>query len=66
MVMQAIEYHEASFTLADRIYGRTFFLLTGFHGLHVIVGGIILRVSLLRILKMKIRRDHHLGILFSI
>lgn len=64
--IQAMEYHEASFSLADRIYGRTFFLLTGFHGLHVIVGGLILSVSLARLLSMKIRRNHHLGILFSI
>ncbi|CAI9534966.1 unnamed protein product, partial [Staurois parvus] len=40
--LQAIEYYEAPFTIADGIYGTTFFVATGFHGLHVIIGSIFL------------------------
>ncbi|QQP49695.1 Cytochrome c oxidase subunit 3, partial [Caligus rogercresseyi] len=34
--LQGLEYFEASFSISDRVYGSTFFLLTGFHGLHVL------------------------------
>merc|ERR1711915_307650 len=37
-ILQGLEYFEARFTFADRIYGSTFFIATGFHGLHVLVG----------------------------
>jgi len=36
--LQAYEYFEAPFTIADSAYGSTFFIATGFHGLHVIIG----------------------------
>ena len=48
VVLQAWEYKTAKFTIADRIYGRTFYSLTGLHGLHVIGGLIFLSVGLLR------------------
>jgi cytochrome c oxidase subunit 3 len=44
-ILQGLEYYEASFTFADRVYGSTFFIATGFHGLHVIVGTIFLIVT---------------------
>jgi cytochrome c oxidase subunit 3 len=34
-ILQGYEYLEASFTIADSIYGWTFFVSTGFHGLHI-------------------------------
>jgi cytochrome c oxidase subunit 3 len=37
-ILQAYEYVEASFTIADSRYGSTFFVATGFHWLHVIIG----------------------------
>ena len=50
--LQAYEYHEAytemNLTLASGIYGTTFFMLTGFHGLHVTLGTIMLIVILIR------------------
>jgi heme/copper-type cytochrome/quinol oxidase subunit 3 len=36
--LQAYEYFEAPFTIADSAYGSTLFVATGFHGLHVIIG----------------------------
>merc|ERR1711936_764096 len=44
-MLQGLEYYEARFTFADSIYGSTFFIATGFHGLHVIVGTIFLIVT---------------------
>lgn len=43
-------YHELDLTLDAGVYGNTFFLLTGFHGMHVTLGSLILFVLLMRIL----------------
>ena len=59
--LQAFEYIEASFSIADGSYGSTFFVATGFHGLHVLVGTSFLVVCLLRIEKNQFRRSHHFG-----
>lgn len=60
--LQAFEYVEASFSFADRVYGSTFFIATGFHGLHVIVGTLFLRVCLARLVKFEYRASHHFGL----
>lgn len=59
--LQAIEYYEASFSIADRVYGSTFFIATGFHGLHVIVGTSFLLACYIRHLKNEFRASHHFG-----
>ena len=59
--LQAIEYYEAPFTLADGVYGTTFFVATGFHGLHVIIGTTFLIVCLLRQTEHHFTSDHHFG-----
>lgn len=59
--LQAIEYLEASFTFADSVYGSTFYLATGFHGLHVLVGTLFLIVCLVRHLRCEFRATHHFG-----
>src|SRR5690606_20855803 len=46
--VQAYEYIHAPFAFRDSIYGATFFMATGFHGFHVIVGAIFLRACLVR------------------
>jgi cytochrome c oxidase subunit 3 len=52
VVLQAVEYYEAyhhyGLKLNSGIYGTTFFMLTGFHGVHVIIGATMLLVQLLR------------------
>lgn len=60
-ILQAYEYIEASFTIADSIYGSTFFIATGFHGLHVIIGTIFLTVCLIRHSLNHFSNKHHFG-----
>lgn len=60
-ILQAYEYIEAPFTIADSIYGSTFFLATGFHGLHVIIGTVFLITCFFRHLNNHFSRDHHFG-----
>lgn len=59
--IQGIEYVTGAFSINDGIYGSTFFLLTGFHGLHVIVGTIFLLVCFFRLYKNHFTRSHHVG-----
>lgn len=63
MGFQAYEYIHAytdlNLTLSSGIYGSTFFMLTGFHGLHVTLGAIMLVVVWLRCLRGHFREDHH-------
>ncbi len=59
--LQAMEYYEAPFTMADSVYGTTFFVATGFHGLHVIIGTIFLLVCLIRLVNHHFTRHHHNG-----
>nr|AZH80979.1 cytochrome c oxidase subunit III [Caridina cf. gracilirostris VDM-2018] len=59
--LQAMEYYEAPFTLADSAYGSTFFVATGFHGLHVIIGSVFLLVCLYRLYMCHFSSKHHFG-----
>ncbi|HJP20890.1 MAG: cytochrome c oxidase subunit 3 [Alphaproteobacteria bacterium] len=59
--LQAYEYIHAPFAFTGGIYGSTFFMATGFHGLHVIVGTIFLTVCLVRAYKGHFKPDHHFG-----
>ncbi|MBY5941386.1 MULTISPECIES: cytochrome c oxidase subunit 3 [unclassified Halomonas] len=65
IIIQGVEYYEAyhhlGLTLEAGIYGSTFFMLTGFHGLHVIIGTIILASILMRIRKGHFSGDNHFG-----
>jgi cytochrome c oxidase subunit III len=63
VILQAYEYHEAyselNLKLSSGIYGSTFFMLTGFHGLHVTIGAIMLAVMLVRSIKGHFTAEHH-------
>jgi cytochrome c oxidase subunit 3 len=59
--VQAYEYSHAAFTFTDGIYPTTFFMATGFHGFHVIVGTIFLIVCLYRTYKGHFTPTHHFG-----
>lgn len=52
-------YKELNLTLGSGIYGSTFFMLTGFHGMHVMLGTIMLAVMWLRCAKGHFSKDHH-------
>lgn len=59
--LQIKEYIDAPFAINSGIYGSIFFLATGFHGLHVLIGTIFLIVCFFRQLRFHFLRDHHLG-----
>ena len=60
-VFQAYEYSHAGFGFSGNIYGANFFMATGFHGAHVIIGTIFLAVCLFRTLKGHFTEKQHLG-----
>nr|WNH42668.1 cytochrome c oxidase subunit 3 [Neoperla amoena] len=60
-ILQAYEYVEAPFTISDAVYGSTFFVATGFHGLHVIIGTTFLLICLLRHSRFHFSSNHHFG-----
>nr|UYG49239.1 cytochrome c oxidase subunit 3 [Abscondita chinensis] len=60
-ILQAYEYMESSFTISDSVYGSSFFMATGFHGIHVIIGTTFLTVCLYRQMKNHFSMNHHFG-----
>lgn len=61
LILQAFEYLIASFSICDSVFGSTFFIATGFHGFHVIVGSIILFIMWIRIIFNHFSYRHHFG-----
>jgi len=65
LIIQGIEYVEAynqlGLTLQSGVYGGTFFLLTGFHGLHVTIGALTLSVIFVRLLRGHFSAQQHFG-----
>ena len=59
--LQAYEYSHAAFGYAGNIYGASFFMATGFHGAHVIIGSIFLFVCLMRALAGQMTPAAHVG-----
>ena len=60
--LQAIEYkhaYDTGLTLGSGIYGSTFFMLTGFHGMHVTLGAIMLTVVLIRAIRGHFSSRNH-------
>jgi cytochrome c oxidase subunit 3 len=60
-LLQAGEYYETSFSIRDGTYGSTFFVATGFHGLHVLIGTTFLTVCLFRAYIFHFSSSHHFG-----
>lgn len=61
LFLQVIEYNEATFTFSDSIFGSSFYMATGFHGLHVIIGTLFLSINLVRIIKLHFSFIHHIS-----
>ena len=59
--LQAYEYGHAGFNYSGHIYGATFFMATGFHGAHVIIGTIFLAVCLVRAMRHQFTPEQHFG-----
>nr|YP_009574719.1 cytochrome c oxidase subunit III [Styracaster yapensis]QBG38264.1 cytochrome c oxidase subunit III [Styracaster yapensis] len=59
--LQAWEYFDSPFTIADSIYGSTFFVATGFHGFHVLIGTTFLSICFLRLITFHFSNNHHFG-----
>tara|TARA_R110002124_G_scaffold48028_5_gene142237 strand:- start:12706 stop:13539 length:834 start_codon:yes stop_codon:yes gene_type:complete len=59
--IQAYEYINATFSFSGSIYGSTFYMATGFHGFHVLIGTIFLIVCLVRALKGDFTPKQHFG-----
>nr|AEZ55658.1 cytochrome c oxidase subunit III [Byrrhus sp. MJTNT-2012] len=60
-ILQAYEYLEASFTISDAVYGSSFFMATGFHGIHVIIGTTFLLMCMIRHFYNHFSSIHHFG-----
>jgi len=54
LAMQAIEYEEAQFSISDGVYGSVFFMATGFHGMHVLIGTLFLTYVLFLVTSQKL------------
>lgn len=58
---QGMEYYQAPSTISDSIYGSTFFLATGFHGFHVIIGTLFSIICGIRQYLGHLTKEHHVG-----
>ena len=63
--LQLFEYYISSFCISDSVFGSCFFLATGFHGIHVLIGTLFLLVAFLRIINFHFSPSRHLGFLFA-
>nr|UZT67668.1 cytochrome coxidase subunit III [Attagenus unicolor japonicus]BBE24800.1 cytochrome c oxidase subunit III [Attagenus unicolor japonicus] len=60
-LLQGFEYIEATFTISDSVYGSSFFMATGFHGIHVLIGSTFLLTCLMRLINNHFSSIHHFG-----
>nr|ALO70372.1 cytochrome c oxidase subunit 3 [Batrisodes sp. 1 EF-2015] len=60
-MLQIFEYTEAPFTISDSVYGASFFMATGFHGLHVMIGTTFLLTCMIRHFMNHFTSIHHFG-----
>lgn len=61
LLVQTYEYCTCPFSINDMVFGSIFYFLTGFHGLHVLMGTIFLCVCFLRLVNYHFTREQHVG-----
>jgi heme/copper-type cytochrome/quinol oxidase subunit 3 len=69
MFYQCLEYKYSSFHINDSVFGSIFFMITGFHGLHVLIGTIFIYTCLIRVLNphnVTFTRQHHFGFMAAL
>lgn len=59
LACQAFEYHHASYTISSGVYGSVFYMLTGFHGFHVLLGSVMLMLLTARLMKGDFTGKNH-------
>lgn len=64
--LQCSEYYEATFNFDDSIYSCTFYMLTGLHGCHVIIGVFFIFICFVRFLLLHFSSSHYLGFVFAL
>jgi len=60
-LLQVYEYSVSPFNISDSVYGSVFYMTTGLHGSHVLIGTIFLIVCLIRLISHHFTRTHHVG-----
>ena len=65
LYLQFYEYQNSLFTISDSVFGASFFLLTGFHGFHVLIGVLFLGTSLVRLIAYHYSENHFLNATFA-
>jgi len=58
---QAYEYVVLPYNMSDSVYGSIFYMITGFHGFHVIIGAIFISICFARFLLFHFNPFHHVG-----
>jgi heme/copper-type cytochrome/quinol oxidase subunit 3 len=66
LFLQNFEYLNSFFRFKTLIFGSCFYMLTGFHGMHVLVGTVFLIVCLIRSLNFQFKASHHVGFVLAI
>nr|FAA04207.1 TPA: cytochrome c oxidase subunit III [Holtodrilus truncatus] len=65
-ILQLNEYKSATFSISDSVYGTTFFVTTGFHGAHVLIGSSFLLICLIRSMIAQYSSNHHFGFIAAV
>nr|YP_010963619.1 cytochrome c oxidase subunit III [Pantaleon erectonodatus]WKZ08102.1 cytochrome c oxidase subunit III [Pantaleon erectonodatus] len=60
-MLQLYEYIQSPFCMSDSVYGSLFFMSTGFHGIHVLVGTMFIIISTIRMKMLHYSNYHHVG-----
>jgi len=66
LFLQIMEYYQATYNFDDSVFACSFYMLTGLHGLHVLVGVCFLSVCFLRFLNKQFSVNHYMGFVFAI